>query len=124
MFPYDFRDERMMQQLKTISQRVLHVFPELRAEMGVITHNLLNKVSQSFRKSVDWSVINWSVGRVVGRSVSQLVRRSVEWFIIQSVIYLVSQSLSQSVSHSLNLINRSINPISHSVKSIGKQNTN
>ena len=45
MFPYDFRDERMMKHLKDISQRIVVVFPELRQDMGGITHNLLNKVN-------------------------------------------------------------------------------
>jgi len=72
MFPYDFRDERMMQQLKTISQRVLHVFPELRAEMGVITHNLLNKVSQLIGQSSIGQLVGWSVDQ----SVSWLGARS------------------------------------------------
>ena len=44
MFPYDFRDERMMKQLKEISQRVVSACPELRRDIGGITHNLLNKV--------------------------------------------------------------------------------
>lgn len=44
MFPYDFRDERMMKQLKEFSQCVLKVYPELRHDIGGITHNLLNKV--------------------------------------------------------------------------------
>lgn len=47
MFPYDFRDERMMKQLKEISHRVLKVYPELRQDIGGITHNLLNKVWES-----------------------------------------------------------------------------
>lgn len=46
MFPYDFRDERMMKQLKELSQRVLKVYPELRQDIGGITHNLLNKLAQ------------------------------------------------------------------------------
>lgn len=49
MFPYDFRDERMMKQLKEISQRILKVYPELRQDIGGITHNLLNKVN-SYRE--------------------------------------------------------------------------
>ena len=44
MFPYDFRDERMMKQLKEISHRVLKVYPDLRQDIGAITHNLINKV--------------------------------------------------------------------------------
>ena len=44
MFPYDFRDERMMKQLKEISQRVVDACPEMRRDIGTITHNLLNKV--------------------------------------------------------------------------------
>lgn len=44
MFPYDFRDERMMKQLKEISQRVVAACPEMRRDIAGITHNLLNKV--------------------------------------------------------------------------------
>ena len=46
MFPYDFRDERMMKQLKDLSHKVVTVYPELRQDLGGITHNLLNKVRQ------------------------------------------------------------------------------
>ncbi|KAK3579555.1 hypothetical protein CHS0354_028394 [Potamilus streckersoni] len=45
MFPYDFRDERMMQHLSEISQRVVRVYPELRRDITTITQNLLNKLS-------------------------------------------------------------------------------
>lgn len=45
MFPYDFRDERMMKQLKEISQRVLAVYPELSQDISGIMHNLLNRLS-------------------------------------------------------------------------------
>ena len=45
MFPYDFRDERMMKQLKEISQRVVDACPEMRRDISAITHNLLNKVN-------------------------------------------------------------------------------
>ena len=44
MFPYDFRDERMMKQLKEISQRVVAACPDMRRDISGITHNLLNKV--------------------------------------------------------------------------------
>lgn len=45
MFPYDFRDERMMKQLKDLTQKIIKLYPELRKDVGIITHNLLAKVS-------------------------------------------------------------------------------
>ena len=45
MFPYDFRDERMMKHLKDMTQRVVNIYPELRRDVGMLMHNLLTKVS-------------------------------------------------------------------------------
>ncbi|WAQ97477.1 RGF1B-like protein [Mya arenaria] len=69
MFPYDFRDERMMRQLKEISHRVLNVFPELRHEMGAITHNLLNKLAQLNRYEEVLSKLN---AEAIKRSQTQI----------------------------------------------------
>jgi hypothetical protein len=44
MFPYDFRDERMMKKLKEITQRILAIYPELRSDVTNITHALVKKV--------------------------------------------------------------------------------
>ncbi|XP_074648600.1 ras-GEF domain-containing family member 1B-like [Tubulanus polymorphus] len=45
LFPYDFRDERMMKHLKEITQKVLKIYPELRKDIGVMMHNLLARLS-------------------------------------------------------------------------------
>lgn len=45
MFPYDFRDERMMLKLKEITQRILVIYPELRPDVTNITHSLVKRVS-------------------------------------------------------------------------------
>lgn len=47
MFPYDFRDDRMMKQLKEITQRIISIYPELQTDFASLTHNLINKVSNS-----------------------------------------------------------------------------
>lgn len=44
-FPYDFRDERLMRNLKEITQRIVHIYPELRKEVGILMHNLIAKLS-------------------------------------------------------------------------------
>ncbi|XP_013402853.1 ras-GEF domain-containing family member 1B isoform X2 [Lingula anatina] len=45
MLPYDFRDERMMKQLKEITQKIVTIYPELRKEVGMIMHDLITKLS-------------------------------------------------------------------------------
>jgi len=45
MFPYDFRDERMMKQLKDLTQRIVKIYPEMRKDVGIIMHNLLAKLA-------------------------------------------------------------------------------
>lgn len=45
MFPYDFRDERMMKHLKDITQQVVNIYPELRKDVGILMHNLFGKLS-------------------------------------------------------------------------------
>lgn len=44
MFPYDFRDERMMKKLREITQRILAIYPELRPDVTNTTHSLVKKV--------------------------------------------------------------------------------
>ncbi len=44
LFPYDFRDERMMRHLKDLTQQVVNIYPELRKDVGIIMHNLIGKV--------------------------------------------------------------------------------
>ncbi|XP_062598894.1 ras-GEF domain-containing family member 1B-like isoform X2 [Saccostrea cucullata] len=46
MFPYDFRDERMMKKLKEITQRILGIYPELRPDVTNITHSLVKKLAE------------------------------------------------------------------------------
>ena len=45
MFPYDFRDDRMMRLLKELTQKIVAVYPELRKDVGVLMHNLFTKVT-------------------------------------------------------------------------------
>uniref|UniRef100_T1JM98 Ras-GEF domain-containing protein n=1 Tax=Strigamia maritima TaxID=126957 RepID=T1JM98_STRMM len=45
-FPYDFRDERCMKQLKTITQRCIHIDSRLRKEVTQILQNLSHKLSR------------------------------------------------------------------------------
>jgi len=44
IFSYDFRDERLVQQLKDITQKVIAINPELRKDVGILMHNLFSKV--------------------------------------------------------------------------------
>lgn len=44
MFPYDFRDERVMKHMKDLTQQVVNIYPDLRKDVGIIMHNLLGKV--------------------------------------------------------------------------------
>ena len=45
IFSYDFRDERLVQQLKEITQKMIAIDPELRKDVGILMHNLYSKVS-------------------------------------------------------------------------------
>ncbi|KAK3801999.1 hypothetical protein RRG08_064593 [Elysia crispata] len=45
MFPYDFRDEPMMKQLRDITQRVIAVYPELRKDITNLSYNLVTKLT-------------------------------------------------------------------------------
>ncbi|KAJ8317844.1 hypothetical protein KUTeg_002935 [Tegillarca granosa] len=45
MFPYDFRDERMMKQLQEITQRLLIIYPDLRATSTSMKHNLIARLT-------------------------------------------------------------------------------
>ena len=44
-FPYDFRDERMMRELKDMTQRLLALNASLRKDVTMLNHNLLSKLS-------------------------------------------------------------------------------
>ena len=44
IFPYDFRDERLVQQLKEMTQKMIAIDPELRKDVGILMHNLYSKV--------------------------------------------------------------------------------
>ncbi|CAG5119960.1 unnamed protein product, partial [Candidula unifasciata] len=45
MFAYDFRDDRMMKQLRDITQRILVSFPELRKDINNLSYNLVTKLT-------------------------------------------------------------------------------
>ncbi|KAL5017775.1 hypothetical protein ScPMuIL_003497 [Solemya velum] len=46
LFPYDFRDERMMKQFEDITEKIGLIYPDLRKSVGNISHNLLNRLGQ------------------------------------------------------------------------------
>nr|XP_045617771.1 ras-GEF domain-containing family member 1B-like [Procambarus clarkii] len=45
-FPYDFRDERMMGGVRTMTHRCIALEPTLRRDVTQVLHNLLNKLTQ------------------------------------------------------------------------------
>ncbi|CAG5134047.1 unnamed protein product, partial [Candidula unifasciata] len=45
MFPYDFRDERMMKQLRDITQRIIATQPDLRKDISNLSYNLVTKLT-------------------------------------------------------------------------------
>lgn len=45
-FPYDFRDERMMGSVRTMTHRCIALQPALRRDVTQVLHNLLNKLTQ------------------------------------------------------------------------------
>ncbi|CAL1528441.1 unnamed protein product [Lymnaea stagnalis] len=45
MFPYDFRDERMMKQLRDITQRIIAIYPDLRKDINNLSYNLVTKLT-------------------------------------------------------------------------------
>lgn len=62
LFPYDFRDERMMKHLRDITQRIVAIYPELRKEVGNLMHNLFNRVGYGFLFLVNHEVWpHWSI---------------------------------------------------------------
>nr|KAG5697197.1 hypothetical protein BaRGS_002206 [Batillaria attramentaria] len=46
LFPYDFRDERMMKHMRDLTQRVITIYPELRKDISAVMHALLTKLSR------------------------------------------------------------------------------
>ncbi|XP_025087315.1 ras-GEF domain-containing family member 1B-like isoform X2 [Pomacea canaliculata] len=46
LFPYDFRDERMMKQVRDLTQRIISIYPELRKDISAVMHALLTRISQ------------------------------------------------------------------------------
>ncbi|XP_055874700.1 ras-GEF domain-containing family member 1B-like isoform X2 [Biomphalaria glabrata] len=54
-FPYDFRDERMMKQLRDITQRVIAIYPDLRKEINNLSYNLVTKLTnlKSYEESLN-----------------------------------------------------------------------
>lgn len=51
MFPYDFRDDRMMKQLRDITQHIIATQPDLRKDINNLSYNLVTKVNMSFSAS-------------------------------------------------------------------------
>ena len=49
LFPYDFRDERMMKHMRDLTQRVISIYPELRKDISAVMHALLTRVSKSWK---------------------------------------------------------------------------
>jgi hypothetical protein len=45
-FPYDFRDERLMSQIKEITQTSIQINPSLRTEVSQLLQNLLSKLQE------------------------------------------------------------------------------
>ncbi|CAH1793729.1 unnamed protein product, partial [Owenia fusiformis] len=45
MFPYDFRDDRIMKHLKDITQKIISLYPELRKDFNMLMHNLITRLS-------------------------------------------------------------------------------
>ncbi|XP_070187304.1 ras-GEF domain-containing family member 1B-like isoform X4 [Littorina saxatilis] len=46
LFPYDFRDERMMKHMRDLTQRVISIYPELRKDISAVMHALLTRLSK------------------------------------------------------------------------------
>uniref|UniRef100_A0A0B7A7X4 Ras-GEF domain-containing protein n=2 Tax=Arion vulgaris TaxID=1028688 RepID=A0A0B7A7X4_9EUPU len=44
-FPYDFRDDRMMKQLRDITQRIIAIYPNLRKDINNLSYNLVTKLT-------------------------------------------------------------------------------
>ncbi|XP_059177866.1 ras-GEF domain-containing family member 1B-like isoform X2 [Physella acuta] len=55
MFPYDFRDERMMKQLRDITQRIIAIYPDLRKDINNLSYNLVTKLTnlKSFEETLN-----------------------------------------------------------------------
>ncbi|XP_055383983.1 putative uncharacterized protein DDB_G0282129 isoform X2 [Condylostylus longicornis] len=45
LFPYDFRDERLMQQVRTMQQKCISIDSNLRQDVSIILQNLLEKLT-------------------------------------------------------------------------------
>lgn len=61
MFPYDFRDDRMMKQLKEITQRIISIYPELHSDVASLTHNLINKVTINSDNDALYALLEYHV---------------------------------------------------------------
>lgn len=61
MFPYDFRDDRMMKQLKEITQRIISIYPELHSDVASLTHNLINKVTVNSDNDTLYALLEYHV---------------------------------------------------------------
>ncbi|XP_076448653.1 ras-GEF domain-containing family member 1B-like isoform X2 [Babylonia areolata] len=46
LFPYDFRDERMMKHMRDLTQRVITIYPELRKDISAVMHALVTRLSK------------------------------------------------------------------------------
>ncbi|KAL3284622.1 hypothetical protein HHI36_018776 [Cryptolaemus montrouzieri] len=54
-FPYDFRDERVMQHVQTVTQQCCIINPSLRSNVSSILHNLLQRLTalENYEKSLE-----------------------------------------------------------------------
>jgi hypothetical protein len=56
-FPYDFRDERVMQYVRTITQQCCAINPSIRTNVSSLSHNLFQRLSalEQYEKTLDLS---------------------------------------------------------------------
>ncbi|EFA01326.1 ras-GEF domain-containing family member 1B isoform X4 [Tribolium castaneum] len=56
-FPYDFRDERVMQHVRTITQQCCAINPSIRGNVSSLLHNLLQRLTalEQYEKTLDLS---------------------------------------------------------------------
>ena len=89
-FPYDFRDERMMKELKDMTQRLVAINSELRKDISILNHNLFSKLS-SLQKYED--LLTRINAEVAQRLLN--IMPTVSWWIIQFIfeICMCEQSL-------------------------------
>ena len=92
LFPYDFRDDRMMQHSRDLTQRIISIYPELRKEISAVMHALLTRVG-----FLSYTCI--SVYLFLSLSLICMIALSLS--ISLSLILSFSLSLSVSIIHTL-----------------------